>query len=176
MTSRAVAHWPSHQGQMVNPTGYRRGSESSGQLVDPTGHQTQARVARESWSIPRALGPEHEWPRSAGRHSGHSDSIASGPGELVDPAGPRPEPQLPGRTGRPRGPTDPSASRLGELVDIAGHRTWARVARESWSTPQALEHGPRSPGTSGRARRTSGMGPSLRGQLVDNAGHRQERE
>ena len=40
--------------------------------------------------------------------------------------------------GQHRGPSDTSPSHPGELIDPAGPRTCSRVARESWSTPQAL--------------------------------------
>ena len=107
---------PSHNGliypgQMVNPAGYRRGARVLQSAGRPRGPSDPNPIARQSWSIPRAFGPEHESPRSAGRHCGLSDSIASRPGELVDPTCPWPEPQVPGRTGRPRGPTDTSERR-----------------------------------------------------------------
>ena len=60
-------------------------------------------------------------------------------------------PESAGRAGRSGGPSDPSSSRPRQRVDPAGPRIRARVTRDSWSTPQALEPGPCSPGTSGRA-------------------------
>ena len=174
-------------GHLDDTEGYRPETESPGQLVDSVGYRRRARglqtagrprgpsypipITRESWPTPRALGHEHESPRSAGRHRGHSDSIESHPGELVDPAGPRMEARFPGRAGRhrrtsdpgpsrpwalaqwpespvtaarPRGKSDPGPSRQGELVDPAGYRSPARVAQKGWLTPRALGTGPES--------------------------------
>ena len=66
----------------------------------------------------------------------------------------------------------PERKSSGTLVDITGHRTRPRVAWESCSTPQALEHGPRYHETCGRACGPSELGASPPGQLVDSAGHR----
>ena len=140
------------------PGASEAGVSHAGQVVDSVGKKNRTRVTREFLS-----------------NGGPSDPSASCPGNLATPR-PSAQARVTWGTGRPRGPTDPRTSRPGEPVDLAGHRTGARVARESWSTPQALEHGPRSAGTSGRARRPSGMGPSLPGELVDNVGHRPERE
>ena len=60
---------------------------------------------------------------------------------------------------------------MGEKVDFAGHRTQARVALESCSTPQALDHDPRSQETCRRARGLSEPGASPLGQVVEPAGH-----
>ena len=130
---------------------------------------------RDRWSTPWGKRTEPESPGSSCQNGGPSDPSASCPGNLATPRHSA-QARVTWGTGRPRGPTDPRTSGPGEPVNFAGLRTGARVARESWSTPQALEHGPRSAGTSGRACRPSGMGPSLPGELVDNVGHRPERE
>ena len=125
-----------------------------GQLVDHADPRTQARDTRESCSNPLALGQGPGSPGTAGRDRMPSELGASPPAQLVKPTGLGPERELLGRAGRPR-----------------GNQTQARVARECWSTPQALEPGPTSPGTYGRAPGTTGMGPRLPGQLVESAGH-----
>ena len=93
-----------------------------------------------------------------------------------------------GRSGRARGSLDPGPCRLGDLLDTAGPRTRAQAVQYSWSTPQALGHGPESPGTAGlpagprtRARftrdiwstlRASELSPSPLGLGVETAGAR----
>ncbi|RKM63974.1 hypothetical protein C0215_19520, partial [Clostridioides difficile] len=57
--------------------------------MDTAGPRNRARVARESWWTPCALGEECESPGRAGRLRGLKEPGASRPGELVDPAGPR---------------------------------------------------------------------------------------
>ena len=85
------------------------------------GTRTRARVARDIWSYPRALG--------------------AGPelfGSVVDTAGPRTRTRVTGTVCQTRRPLDTVANRLGQLVNIAGRLTQARVARESWSNPRDL--------------------------------------
>ena len=55
--------------------------------MDPAGTWTRARVARDFWSKPRALGPLHESSGTAGRPCGTSDTGPSRPGGLVDSVG-----------------------------------------------------------------------------------------
>ena len=128
------------------------------------------------WSSPRAIGAGRESSGTAGRPCRPSGPSPIARESSSNPRARRPEHEWPRSACRHRGPSDPPASGPGVPVDLVGHRTGARVAGESWSTPQALEHGPRSAETSGKARRTSGMGPSLPGEVVFNAGHRPERE
>ena len=106
-------------------TGENRGpSDPSGScpgvLVDPVGPRNRARVARESWWTPCALGEECESPGRAGRLRGLKEPGASRPGELVDPAGPRNRAREGWTAGQPRGPSDPGPSRTGLMVDLAG--------------------------------------------------------
>ena len=158
-------------GQLVDTMDLRTRAPGPGQLVDPMGPRARSRVTLESYSTPRAIGPERhtrescyypraigprpEWPLRAGQTScpgrpcRPSDPRQSRPGYLVDPRGLGSWPESPGRADRPRGPSDPGPSRLEQLVDPAGPWTQARVTRDSWSTPQALGAGPESPGTSG---------------------------
>ena len=147
--------------------------------------QTRARIARDSWSTPRALGPGPESPGTADRPRGPSDPSANGTGEVIDLGGHRTQAA---RAGQHRGPSDPAPCPLGQLLEPTGPRARARVTgtagrtlvhleqnagcRESWSTPWALEPGPEPPGIVGRARRTSGTGLNDPGQLVEPAGPR----
>ena len=64
-------------------------------------------------------------------------------------------PELPGTAGLPRG---------------TSRTSWRRVSRESWSTPQALEHGRVMPVNDVRHREPSDQGPSCPGKLVDTTG------
>ena len=64
-------------------------SSRPGVLVDTAGPRNRARVTRESWWTPCALGEECESPGRAGRLRGLKEPGASRPGELVDTAGPR---------------------------------------------------------------------------------------
>ena len=156
-----------------------QGPSPPGQLVDPGGYQTQARVDREIWTTPRALG-----------------TSPSRPGKVVEPAGPRTwarrprdscwtqgdighGPESPGTDGRPqdlghgpksrgsagrsRGPSVPGPNGQRHRVDLTGPRTQARVARDCWSTPR--EHGPQRewPGIAGRTRGPSDTGRVARG-------------
>ena len=138
------------------------------------------RVAQDRWSTPRVLGLEHESPGTAGRPRGPLDQGPSRPGQLDDPAYLRIKCEWPGNVGRLRGTSD--RSRPGHLVDTAvpqerpesceiaggprGPWTRAGVTRDSWSTPQALGHGPESRGTAGQARRPSDPSPSHLALLV----------
>ena len=129
-----------------------------GELVDLACIRTRARVARENWSIPRVLGPGRDSSGTAGRNRGPSDPSTSRLGELVTPWTLPPERESLGRARQHRRPSDPGTSLPGRLVNTERSQTHACVARESWSTPQALESGPRSPRTSGQACGTSDMG------------------
>ncbi|RKM63592.1 hypothetical protein C0215_19790, partial [Clostridioides difficile] len=53
----------------------------------------------------------------------------------------------------------------------AGPQAWARGSLESWSTPQALGHGPESSGRAVQYRGPWDTGLSCPGQPVDTAGH-----
>ena len=53
-------------------------------------------------------------------------------------------------------------------MNPAGPRSLGRVARDSWSTLQAIGHGTESPRTAGRPRGISVTGPSHPGGLVDS--------
>ena len=133
--------WPLGMG-LIRPKGrstprtLRLGPKSPSKWVDTAGIRTLARVSRDSWSNPRALGPRTEWPVTAGRPRGPSDPRTSRPGHLVDHACPRTQarvardswsttralgswPEAAGRAGRHRGPSDPGPSRLEQLVDPA---------------------------------------------------------
>ena len=118
------------------PRTLRLGPKSPSKWVDTAGIRTLARVSRDSWSNPRALGPRTEWPVTAGRPRGPSDPRTSRPGHLVDHACPRTQarvardswsttralgswPEAAGRAGGHRGPSDPGPSRLEQLVDPA---------------------------------------------------------
>ena len=176
-TLRALGLGPSSHGRAgrTRVTSSKCPSTSHpGQVVNHAGTRTLAQFARDSWSNPRALGPDRESSGTAGGHLVNSDMGASRPGQLVDPAGlwttthvaqdsrstPQslgPGPESPGTAGRHRGSSDP-----------------ARVPRDSWSNPWAIRHGTDSPRTAGRPRRISGTGPSCPGVLVYSAGHRPE--
>ena len=153
-TLHAMGHVSEAQVTAGRPCGPSDTSPSrQGQMVDPAGHQTKAQGARESWSTLRHLGPNLESRGTGGRTSGPSDQGASCPGHLVNPAVHGPGMESPVISGQPGGPwgTD-------------------RVARDSWTTLQALGHGPESPGAAGRHRGHSARGPCRLGQLVDPVG------
>ena len=138
-------------------------SRTAGRTPRPT---TRARVAQECWSSPEDLGTGHESPGLGGRHRGLRDTGPSGPGMLVDTAGPGTwsrvardswltpralgtRPESPGSACRTHGLSEPGSSPPGQLVDTAGPRTRARVARECTSTVQDLGPRPESPGAAG---------------------------
>ena len=147
------------------------------------GPQTQARVARDSWSTPQDLGPKREWPWSAGQTLGHRALARVNQDRRSTSRALGHEPELSGNAGRPRGPSNPSArkdvrqrgpsgtvpSNPGQLIGPAGHRTRAQIAWESWSTPRALGHGPKWPGTAGRRHGPWDIGRKGPGYLVDPA-------
>ena len=167
-------------GQLFDTRALGYGPRHPGQLVDSAGPREWPRGPRDSWATPQALGAEPESPGAARRPRGPSDPSASLPGQLLD-----------------RGPSDANASHPGELVDTAGPRppgqpvdpagarSLADVARDIWSPPRALGHGPGSPGTAGQpqdlgpapewAGRYSGhcgplgTGPSRLGSVIDPA-------
>lgn len=135
---------PSHAGQLLNPMGIRARVRVAQDTWSTVGPQTRTRVAPEIWSTPRALGQGPESLGTAGRSWGHSDPIASPPGHWSTPKSFGPGPQSSGTAGRNRWPLDPGLKRAGYLVVPAGHRTRARVARDSRSTPLALQPSPES--------------------------------
>ena len=133
-----------------------------------------------------ALGHLPELPRTAGRPRGPSHPIASLPGVLVVPAGPRSLARVArdiwctprslrarrkssGTAGQPRGPSYPRPSHPVELIDPTDSRTLARVAREIWSTPRALGPEREFPGGAGRHCGPSHLSASPPGALVDTA-------
>ena len=126
-------------GQLVDSTRLRLGPKSPGRpfrhlrhwntvagrpgyQVDPSGHGTRARVAQDSCSTPRTLGPGRKLSGTARRHRGNSDLGPSRLRELVDPRAQEPGPGSPGTSGRYRGTWDMSPSHPGQLVDSAGIR------------------------------------------------------
>ena len=154
-----------HQREFTGTDG-RSSRSSLGHLVDPAGTWARARVTRETWLTPGALGRGHESPRRVCRPRGPSVQSAMHPEKLVDGVGPRTKARVardnwsntwtlrlerdtPGLAGLARGPSDPGPSGPGELVDPAGHRTQVRVSRDSWSTRCSHGPGPESPGISG---------------------------
>ena len=186
----ALDHSASRPGQLVDPAGNRTLPGLQGQLVEPEGLLTRAPMAQDSWLTSRALGRKCEWPGRAGRPHRPSEPGQSPLEQLIDPLGPnrgagvardiwltrgvsstlralRTGPEWPKTSVRPRGPSDTSSSHPGRLLDITGNLAWARVARESWSTPQSFRHRPESPGTLGGPCCSLGTVPSPRGQLVD---------
>ena len=120
--------------------------------------RSQAGVARDLWLTPRGIGHVPDTPWRSGRPRGPSDSSASCPGHLVDPAGPRTrarvakdigstsralgqERVLPGTAGQACGDSDPSVSRQGQLVEQAGYQTRVRVALDNWWMWLGFGHG-----------------------------------
>ena len=131
--------------------------------VNRAGARTQARVARGSWSTPRALGHEPDSPGTAGRLRRTWDKGPICPGELVDPVGSRNrvrvsrecwwiprglghEPESPGTSGRPHGTSDTGPKCPGDLVDPVGTETRPQVTWDSWSTLRAPDTGLCPPG------------------------------
>ena len=123
------------------------------------GPRTRARVARGFWWTPWDLETELESPGRAGGPRGTSDNSPSSPGHLVDPRDLGPQRKWPR-----------------ELVDSAGPRTWAHVARVSWSTLRNPRPFPESPGTACQHHRPSDTGLYCPGQLVNPAGYGAGRE
>ena len=166
---------PSHPGQLVDCGTSDPGLSRPGPLVDTgdlgpmrktsaahsdtTGPWTRARVARYSWSIPRALRHGPESPGTVGRPSGHSVPGWSRPGHLDNPTGTRTRtrvareswstpralghrPESPRTAGRHRRPLDTGLSDPGQLVVTACPRIQARVTQDSWSTLRGLRYTP----------------------------------
>ena len=161
------------------------GPSRGGQLVDPAGPWTYARIPRDCWSTPQAIGSEREsqwtqqvhgpmpeYPGTAGRPHGPLDLSTIRLGELFDPRALGHRPELPGTAGRHRGPSGPGLSRPGRLIDPAGLLTSSRVSWGSCSTPRALGPGPEWPVTAGQPRKVSDKDPRRPGQLIDPAGPR----
>ena len=139
-----------------------------GLLFDPSGTRTEARVARESWSTPGALGPRAS---SLGQlfDTAAPSKVQSLPGCLskpwalghgpdsterqVNPADPPTRSQIFHEVGRHRRHSDPGPSLPGMLVKPEGHRTKDRVACDN-----------------GRPRGTTEQSASRLGQLVDPVG------
>ena len=158
------------QERLSTPRVIRAGRKSSGTAGRPRRAHDPSVSLPECCSSTQDLGPGTETPGAASQHRGPRYTGPSHPGGLVDPAGPRPDPETPGRTGRPRGPTDPSASRSGELVVPAGTGTRPQVARDIWSSLQALRNGPEAPGSAGRPRGPWDTGLSLPAEQFDTEG------
>ena len=124
---------PGISGQPGGPSG--RGPSRPGWLVYTAGPPTRARVAWDTWSTPRTLGP-------MARVTRHSWSTLRAIGT---------ERNSPRTACRHREPTDTSASHAGHQVDTAGPQAGPETPSVSWSTLRALGQGP-SPGTAGRHR------------------------
>ena len=141
------------------PGRHRRTSDQipniPGQLFDPAGTRNWARVTRDSWSTPQALGPRPESCGAAGRPGGPLDPRPSHPGSLLKPVGPRtwdrvareswlnpqavgPGHETFGTADRTHGTSGTGPSRPGPQVELKGLRTRARVILDFWSTPGAL--------------------------------------
>ena len=149
-TPQALGAGPSHGGQLVEPLGIRtRVQRAWGSCLTP-GPSGTVRVAKESWSTVRTIGPERNRPGRAGRTVLPSDPSASRPGELVDPTGPLTRVRSTGTAVRPRGTSEPCL-----------------VARDIWSSPRSLGPGPEWTGTAGGPRAPSESSASHPGQLVD---------
>ena len=116
----------------------------------PRGPWPQARDTRDCWSTPRSLGPGPGSPGTAGRPLMPSDLGTSHPGQRVNSTVLRHWPESCRTAGRHHGPADPSAIRPGDLVETASPWNRARVARGSWSIPQAIGLWPVSPRTMGQ--------------------------
>ena len=146
---------PSHPGQVVDRGTSDQYTSCPGELVDTAGPREPARVARDSWLIPGALGPKRELPGTAVRHPG-----------------PRARSESPGRAGGHCGPSGTGRRGPGKLVDTAGPPTKSRVPRDSRSNPQALGPGPETPGTAGRICGPLDRSTRRPGGLLEPAGPR----
>ena len=156
VTMPAFVHGPESPRADGLPCGpWYMGQSSMGQLVDTEDPRSLARVTQKSWLTPQAFRQVRKPSGTAGRPHGNSNPDPSPPGYLVDPSGLGAEPEAPGK-----------------VVYTANPRTRPRVTQESWSTPQAIRHGPDSSGRAGQHRVPSDMGLFLPGQLVDTAGTR----
>ena len=162
---------PSRPGELIEPAGHEPGPESQKTSGRTAGPQTRARIARDCWSTPWALGPKRELPGTAGQKAGLQKQarvtrdnwwtrLAFGhgsicQGQLVDTAGPRTHAPGAGTAGRPHRTSDPSSS-----------------VPQHWLILQTLGPGPLMPGKTGGHHGPSGTGPSPLGQLVDHSGPR----
>ena len=183
----------SHPGELVNTAGLGPDRESPGragqnhgpshpgcshpgQLVDPAGPHApaRARVNRDRWSTPRALGHGPVSPGTAGRPCGPWDTCPSSPGQLGNAEGPQTQARVTRYSWS--SPRDLGhqleVSRPGQLVDSACPRTRDRIALDSWSTPRALAPWPESPRTDCGTSGPSNPSPSHPGEVVDTAGPR----
>ena len=129
---------------------------------------------RDATATPRYVRPGPESPGTASRR-GPSDTITRRPGEMVDP-GPQTKRETPGTAGRPRGHSDQVPSCAGQLFKHACHRTRARFARDSWSTPWDIGHRRLSPWTAGRTRGPSDPSARRPRKVFDTARRRHSAE
>ena len=137
-TPQALGAGPSHGGQLVEPLGIRTRVQGAwGSCLTP-GPSGTVRVAKESWSTVRTIGPERNRPGRAGRTVLPSDPSASRPGELVDPAGPLTRVRFDRHSCSTPRDVGAVPSRAGHLVVPAVPRTWARVDRDCGWTSHAL--------------------------------------
>ena len=111
-----------------------------GQLVVTTGPRERARIAQESSSTPRTIGPERDSPGRAcrNRNRGPSTRARVPRDSWSTPHALGPGPESPGGAGRHLGPSVTAPSRPGHLVDTARPRVQSRVTRDAWSTPRSL--------------------------------------
>ena len=126
------------------------GASRLGQLVNHGAPWTRERVAWDSWSTPRQLGPGKASAGIAGQPCGPSD-----PGS-----------ESAWTTGRPRPLSDPwTQERDGQdkYSTMGTFRNGVQIGRDSWSTPRHLESWNELPGTPGRPRVISDMGPNWPG-------------
>ncbi|RKM63908.1 hypothetical protein C0215_19545 [Clostridioides difficile] len=80
---------PRRPGQLVDRGSQDLGRSHLGQLVNPAGPGTQPRVARDSWSTPRAFRHGPEALGTTGQPREASGTVPSCPGEMVYHMGPR---------------------------------------------------------------------------------------
>ena len=153
----------------LSPRDLGTGPESRDRWSTPwdIGHGTKAPGTADRL---RALGHGPETPGKVGQTCGPSDPAPSPPGELVDPRDLRPVPESRRTAGQPRGSSDNGPSHAGLLVDTAGHQTRARFAREIWSIPRALRHGPFDTGPSGQDAWSNPRGRGYTHKLPGTAG------
>ena len=125
------------------------GRSHLGQLVNPAGPGTQPRVARDSWSTPRAFRHGPEALGTTGQPRAASGTVPSCPGEMVYHMGPRTEARVATDAWSTTWYILPGSEWPGSAGHATGHRARARGAQDRWSNagPRIRARVPRDRGT-----------------------------
>ena len=167
MSPRVLWHQPESPGSPGRPCGpLDQGPSHQRHKFDLADPRTRARVTRECWSTPRALGSKRVLPGIAGRTHGPSDLGRVAGDNWWTPLALGHRPESPGTDGRTLRPSYLSPSPPGQPVEPAGSLAWPRVALDPWSTPRSIRPEPELPRRAAQPSGISGKGPRRPGQLV----------